>query len=56
MSPATSYQRLLVHRCSAYYRLTPESDPTTKCLFVLATSESRMYVSQRPATPFLAPH
>ncbi len=44
------------HRCSAYYRLTPESDPTTKCLFVLATSESRMYVSQRPATPFLTSH
>ncbi|KJA28073.1 hypothetical protein HYPSUDRAFT_62467 [Hypholoma sublateritium FD-334 SS-4] len=42
MSPATSYQRLLVHRCSAYYRLTPESDPISKGLFVLATPESRI--------------
>ncbi|PPQ67887.1 hypothetical protein CVT26_007087 [Gymnopilus dilepis] len=40
--PSTSYQRLLVHRCSAYYRLTPETDPGTKALFVLFTSESRI--------------
>ncbi|KAF8906215.1 hypothetical protein CPB84DRAFT_1704951 [Gymnopilus junonius] len=40
--PSTSYQRLLVHRCSAYYRLTPETDPGTKALFVLYTMESRI--------------
>ncbi|KAF9565814.1 hypothetical protein CPC08DRAFT_759196 [Agrocybe pediades] len=39
LQPATSYQRLLVHRCSAYYKLTPESDPLTKALFVNLTAE-----------------
>ncbi|KAF9475010.1 hypothetical protein BDN70DRAFT_841524 [Pholiota conissans] len=40
LSPATSYQRLLVHRCSAYYRLAPEADPVTKGIFVMITAES----------------
>ncbi|KAK0489022.1 hypothetical protein IW261DRAFT_1442797 [Armillaria novae-zelandiae] len=40
--PSTSYQRLLVYRCSTYYKLVPESDPATKGLFVSATPESRI--------------
>ncbi|KAH9479440.1 R3H domain-containing protein 2 [Psilocybe cubensis] len=42
LSPATSYQRLLVHRCSAYYKLAPESDPITKGIFVVSTADSRI--------------
>ncbi|KIK08888.1 hypothetical protein K443DRAFT_671944 [Laccaria amethystina LaAM-08-1] len=42
LTPATSYQRLLVHRCSAYYKLAPETDPTTKGISVLPTIESRI--------------
>lgn len=42
LTPATSYQRLLVHRCSAYYRLSPESDPVTKSISVVTTLESRI--------------
>lgn len=41
-SPVTSYQRLLVHRCSAYYRLQPEADLTTKGISVRTTPESRI--------------
>jgi len=40
----TTYQRLLVHRCSAYYRLTLESDGGTKSISVIATPDSRMCV------------
>ncbi|TFK75027.1 hypothetical protein BDN72DRAFT_868369 [Pluteus cervinus] len=42
LQPATSYQRLLVHRCSAYYKLAPDSDPVTKAITVHTTSESRI--------------
>ncbi|KAF8887316.1 hypothetical protein BD779DRAFT_1527416 [Infundibulicybe gibba] len=42
LAPATSYQRLLVHRCSAYYKLVPEGDPVSKGIFVVATAESRI--------------
>ncbi|KAJ7464582.1 hypothetical protein FB451DRAFT_1490090 [Mycena latifolia] len=42
LSPATSYQRMLVHRCSAYYGLAPETDSLTKAISVLTTSESRI--------------
>ncbi|KAJ7117582.1 hypothetical protein C8R44DRAFT_983084 [Mycena epipterygia] len=42
LSPATSYQRMLVHRCSAYYGLSPETDSLTKAISVLTTSESRI--------------
>ncbi|KAJ6620598.1 hypothetical protein B0H10DRAFT_2215867 [Mycena sp. CBHHK59/15] len=42
LSPATSYQRMLVHRCSAYYSLSPETDPLTKAISVLVTSESQV--------------
>ncbi|KAF9454253.1 hypothetical protein P691DRAFT_443888 [Macrolepiota fuliginosa MF-IS2] len=27
LAPASTYQRLLVHRCSAYYKLVPETEP-----------------------------
>ncbi|KAG6812775.1 hypothetical protein H0H92_000545 [Tricholoma furcatifolium] len=42
LTPSTSYQRLLVHRCSAYYKLLPESDPSTKGIFVSYTPEGRI--------------
>ncbi|KAI0766634.1 hypothetical protein BD413DRAFT_569195 [Trametes elegans] len=42
LSPSTSYQRLLVHRCSAYYKLSPEADPVTKSIIVYCRSESRI--------------
>ncbi|KAJ8521235.1 hypothetical protein ONZ45_g2045 [Pleurotus djamor] len=41
-NPATTYQRLLVHRCSAYYGLRPETDSVTKAIYVCYTSESRI--------------
>ena len=44
MNPTTSYQRLLVHRCSAYYRLAPESDPASKGITVYPTADTKMYV------------
>jgi len=44
VNPTTSYQRLLVHRCSAYYRLGPENDPTSKGITVYPTTDSKMYV------------
>ncbi|KAJ8590109.1 hypothetical protein M405DRAFT_181021 [Rhizopogon salebrosus TDB-379] len=40
--PTTSYQRLLVHRCSAYYKLAPETDSITKTISVLPTVDSRI--------------
>lgn len=45
LTPSTSYQRLLVHRCSAYYRLSPEADAATKNIIVYYRTESRMYVA-----------
>ncbi|KAI6041254.1 hypothetical protein EDC04DRAFT_2669994 [Pisolithus marmoratus] len=42
LTPATSYQRLLVHRCSAYYKLAPETDPVNKTISVALTVESRV--------------
>ncbi|KAH6915911.1 hypothetical protein BKA70DRAFT_1092461 [Coprinopsis sp. MPI-PUGE-AT-0042] len=42
LTPTTSYQRLLVHRCSAYYKLVPETDPLTKNIFVQRTPDSRI--------------
>ncbi|KIY71859.1 hypothetical protein CYLTODRAFT_368474 [Cylindrobasidium torrendii FP15055 ss-10] len=42
LSPSTSYQRLLVHRCSAYYRLLPEPDPINKGISVSIVADSRI--------------
>ncbi|KAG1746590.1 uncharacterized protein EDB91DRAFT_1219589 [Suillus paluster] len=42
LMPATSYQRLLVHRCSAYYKLAPETDPVSKTISVIPTLDSRI--------------
>ncbi|OCH96251.1 hypothetical protein OBBRIDRAFT_787325 [Obba rivulosa] len=42
LNPSTTYQRLLVHRCSAYYKLAPESDSTTKTIYVYYRAESRI--------------
>ncbi|KAH9926958.1 uncharacterized protein B0H18DRAFT_1004707, partial [Fomitopsis serialis] len=44
LSPSTTYQRMLVHRCSAYYKLQPESDAATKGITVFYRSESRIPV------------
>ncbi|KAH7101484.1 hypothetical protein BKA62DRAFT_594895, partial [Auriculariales sp. MPI-PUGE-AT-0066] len=38
----TTYQRLLIHRAAAYYRLSPEADSVTKLLAVSVTQESRV--------------
>ena len=40
--PQTTYQRLLVHRCSGYYSLSPRTDTTTKVISVHYSQESRM--------------
>lgn len=40
LQPASSYQRLLVHRCAAFYHLTQESSPNT--VAVIVTADSRM--------------
>jgi len=42
LTPTTSYQRLLVHRCSAYYKLTPEIDNMNKTIYISSTVASRM--------------
>ncbi|KAJ7631394.1 hypothetical protein DFH06DRAFT_1480039 [Mycena polygramma] len=42
LTPATTYQRMLVHRCSAYYALAPETDSLTKAISVVVTGESRI--------------
>ena len=42
LTPSTSYQRLLVHRCSGYYKLTPESDTGNKSIFVHLNTDSRV--------------
>ena len=44
LQPATTYQRMLVHKCSAYHRLTSETDNATKITFVSLRTDSRMYV------------
>ncbi|KAN0137007.1 hypothetical protein V8E53_005004 [Lactarius tabidus] len=39
---ATSYQRLLVHRCSTYYRVIPESDSGSRSIWISFSLESRI--------------
>ncbi|KAI0251818.1 hypothetical protein BJV78DRAFT_1102601, partial [Lactifluus subvellereus] len=39
---ATSYQRLLVHRCSSYYKVIPESDTGSKSIWISFCPESRI--------------
>ncbi|KAG6886241.1 hypothetical protein C0993_010803 [Termitomyces sp. T159_Od127] len=58
LTPSTSYQRLLVHRCAAYYKVAPENDPASKGIFVVATADSRMYAPPAPPSPLplLTPH
>ncbi|KAI0046218.1 hypothetical protein FA95DRAFT_1494361, partial [Auriscalpium vulgare] len=41
VTTTTSYQRLLVHRCSAYYKVLPESE-STKVIAISHTPESRV--------------
>jgi hypothetical protein len=45
LTPSTSYQRLLVHRCSAYYGLAPESEHGSKFIYVCNTVDSKMCFS-----------
>ncbi|KAF9506395.1 hypothetical protein BS47DRAFT_1305327, partial [Hydnum rufescens UP504] len=40
--PATSYQRMLVHRCAAYYKLAQEADGVSKTVIVTLAPESRL--------------
>ncbi|KAG6328713.1 hypothetical protein ID866_10376, partial [Astraeus odoratus] len=42
LTATTSYQRLLVHRCSTYYKLAPETDPINKTISVALTPDSRI--------------
>lgn len=43
ITTATSYQRLLVHRCSAYYKVIPESESgSSKSIWVAYSLESRI--------------
>ncbi|TDL23916.1 hypothetical protein BD410DRAFT_127711 [Rickenella mellea] len=42
LNPETTYQRLLIHRCAAYYKLAPEAEPITRGISVLVTLESRL--------------
>ncbi|KAI9440371.1 hypothetical protein H4582DRAFT_1456086 [Lactarius indigo] len=39
---ATSYQRLLVHRCSSYYKVIPESDSGSRSIWISFSPESRI--------------
>jgi hypothetical protein len=45
IQPASSYQRLLVHRCAAYYKFTPETESNSKVLYLTLTAESAVCVS-----------
>jgi hypothetical protein len=40
VQPASSYQRLLVHRCAAFYHLTLDSSSSS--ISVIVTADSRM--------------
>ncbi|KAJ3745302.1 hypothetical protein DFH05DRAFT_1487375 [Lentinula detonsa] len=42
LTAATSYQRLLLHRCSAYYKLLVDMDPHTKGFSALLLAESQI--------------
>ncbi|KAJ4469595.1 hypothetical protein J3R30DRAFT_1572306 [Lentinula aciculospora] len=42
LTAATSYQRLLLHRCSAYYKLHVDTDPVTKGISALLIAESQI--------------
>ena len=42
LQPASSYQRLLVHRCATFYHLTLDSSPNSGPVSVIVTSDSRM--------------
>ncbi|KAF8576481.1 hypothetical protein K439DRAFT_1640488 [Ramaria rubella] len=42
LTPASTYHKLLVHRCAAYYKLTPETESGSKGIAIVVTSESRI--------------
>ncbi|KZV74537.1 hypothetical protein PENSPDRAFT_572932, partial [Peniophora sp. CONT] len=43
MHTSSSYQRLLVHRCAAYYKVTPETDTASKnAIALVLTIDSRV--------------
>ncbi|KAF8637642.1 hypothetical protein AX17_002710 [Amanita inopinata Kibby_2008] len=42
VTAATSYQRMLVYRCSTFYKTALESDPITKVFYISLTAESHI--------------
>lgn len=44
LTPASTYHKLLVHRCAAYYKLIPETESGSKAITIIIASDSRMYV------------
>ncbi|KAG8835065.1 hypothetical protein FRC17_005418 [Serendipita sp. 399] len=42
LQPASTYQRLLIHRCAAFYHLTQESSSSTSTVSVIVTADSRI--------------
>ncbi|KAF8513418.1 hypothetical protein BU17DRAFT_68792 [Hysterangium stoloniferum] len=42
LTPASSYHKLLVHRCAAYYKLVPETESGSKSITLAVVSESRI--------------
>ncbi|KAF7982569.1 hypothetical protein HWV62_27563 [Athelia sp. TMB] len=46
VTPSTSYQRLLVHRCSTYYKLSPENDPLSKNVIIVSLAMDSKIISE----------
>ena len=44
LTPASTYHKLLVHRCAAYYKLVPETESGSKVITIVIATDSRMYV------------
>ncbi|KAI0078694.1 hypothetical protein K474DRAFT_1582127, partial [Panus rudis PR-1116 ss-1] len=42
VKPTTTYQRMLVHRCSSYYNVYPEPDSVSKAILVHYRTDSRI--------------
>ncbi|KAG9018777.1 hypothetical protein FRB90_009781 [Tulasnella sp. 427] len=42
LSSPSTYHRMLIHRCCAYYKLTVEIDHLSKSIIMIATTESRI--------------
>ncbi|KAF8523608.1 hypothetical protein JB92DRAFT_2883286 [Gautieria morchelliformis] len=42
LTPASTYHKLLVHRCAAYYKLVPETESGSKVITIIIASDSRI--------------